>query len=218
MPNVQALEIKKLRQQTGAGFMDCKEALKASGNNFDKALEWLKKKGISTAAKKSTRTASEGLVVSYIHGKGRIGVLLEVNSETDFVARNEQFKAFAKELSLHIAAMRPLYISETDIPENTKAKEREIFKEQALEKGKTGSIADKIAEGLYNKWLEEVCLLKQEFIRQETSNKQNVQSALNDLIARIGENIIIRRFVRFSLGEAPQKSGLDHPPENKEEK
>ena len=205
MPNIQALDVKKLRQQTGAGIMDCKQALKASGNNFDKAKDWLKKKGLSLAAKKSERKAVEGTVASYIHGNGRIGVLLEVNSETDFVARNKDFKTFVKDLSLHIAAMQPLYLKEEDIPEEVKQKEKQIFQVQALSKTKKQEVADRIKEGLFNNWLKEVCLLKQEFVRQNADQKQTVEQSLQDLIARVGENILIRRFVCFVLGETEQK-------------
>ena len=205
MSNVQALTIQKLRQQTGAGIMDCKQALQASNSDFDKALDWLKKKGLSTVVKKSGREAKEGLISSYIHGNGRIGVLLEVNSETDFVARNEIFKSFVRNLSLHIAAMQPLYIKEEDIEEKVREKEKSLLKEQALEKNKNKDIAHRIAEGLYKKWLSEVCLLNQEFVKQDATEKQTVKQALNELIARIGENICIRRFVRFVLGESLQK-------------
>lgn len=207
MSEVQAQEVKKLRQKTGAGIMDCKQALQASNNSFDKALDWLKKKGLSIAAKKSDREATEGLITSYIHGNGRIGVLLEVNSETDFVAKNEHFKLFVKDLSLHIAAMQPLYIQEEDIPQNIKEKEKKICEERSLENAKSKEISARKAEGLYNKWLAEVCLLKQEFIRESAESKQTVEQALNDLIARIGENIIIRRFTRFALGEKTEKKG-----------
>ena len=206
MTNIQALEVKKLRQQTGAGIMDCKQALQASDNNFDKAVDWLKKKGLSTAAKKSDREAAEGLIASYIHGNGRIGVLLEVNSETDFVARNEHFKSFVKELSLHIAAMQPLYVQELDISEDLREKERTIFKEQALSKTDNKQRVEQITEGLYKKWLSEVCLLKQEFVRENTEHKQTVEQALNDLVSRVGENIVIRRFILFTLGETAQKT------------
>lgn len=198
---IQAQDVKKLRQKTGAGFMDCKQALQASNNNFDSAVDWLKKKGLSTASKKAGRKAVEGLISSYIHGKGRIGVLLEVNSETDFVARNENFKAFVKQLSLHIAAMRPLYIKEGDIPEEIKEKENKVFEQQALSKAKKPELSEKIAAGLYKKWLEEVCLLNQEFVRENQENKQTIDQALKELISKLGENIIIRRFVCFSLGE-----------------
>ena len=203
---VQALDVKKLRQKTGAGFMDCKQALHACNNNFDEASEWLKKKGLSVAAKKSGRKAVEGLVFSYIHGNGRIGVLLEVNSETDFVARNESFKTFVKQLSLHISAMNPLYIKELDIPKDLLEKEKFFFKEQALAKAKKPEIADRIAEGLYQKWLGEVCLLKQEFVRETQDNKQSIEQALNELISLVGENIVIRRFARFVLGETDEEN------------
>lgn len=205
MINIHALEVKKLRQQTGAGIMDCKQALQASDNDFNKAVEWLKKKGLSTAAKKSGREAAEGLIASYIHGNGRIGVLLEVNSETDFVARNEHFRSFVKELSLHIAAMQPFYVHEEDISDDIKTKEKTIFREQALSKTDNEQRAEQITGGLYKKWLSEVCLLKQEFVRENSERKQTVEQALIDLAARVGENIVIRRFVRFALGETAQK-------------
>ena len=182
MPKTQALEVKKLRQKTGAGIMDCKQALQASDNDFTKALAWLKKKGLSTVAKKSGRKAIEGLVASYIHWNGRIGVLLEVNSETDFVARNEEFKSFAKELSLHIAAMRPLYVKEGDIPEEER--EKKVFQERVLPEGED---KEKSTETFYQKWLSEVCLLKQNFVRENSADGQTVGQALNDLIARLGE-------------------------------
>ena len=213
MSNISALEVKKLRQKTGAGFMDCKRALQASNNRFEAALEWLKKKGLSTAIKKSGRTAVEGLIASYIHGQGRVGVLLEVNSETDFVARNDRFKSFVKELSLHIAAMQPLYVEEKDVPKDLIEKEKFFFEEQALSKTKNKETASRISDGLYKKWLKEVCLLQQEFVRENAQSKQTVQQALNDLISRMGENIIIRRFVRFTLGEANQENSEKKPNE-----
>jgi len=184
--------------------MACKEALVASDNNFEKAREWLRKKGLAQADKKSSRQATEGAVFSYIHGEGRLGVLLEVNSETDFVARNEQFKQFVKQLSLHIAAMNPIYVKEKDIPEEIIKREKELVKKQAQAKTKNSSLTDKIAEGLYEKWLEQVCLLKQEFVRDSEEKKQKVEEALKDLIARLGENVVIRRFARFVLGETSE--------------
>lgn len=207
--NVQMLEVKKLRQQTGAGIVACKQALQASNNSFEKALDWLKKKGLSIVAKKSGRQATEGQIASYIHTNNRIGVLLEVNSETDFVARNEQFKSFVKKLSLHIAAMQPLYIQETDIPKDIRNKEKKIFEEQALTKAKNKEILLRIAEGLYKKWLDEVCLLQQTFVQENTQNQQTVEQVLKELIARIGENIVIRRFVRFALGETTQQDNKE---------
>ncbi|MBC6414857.1 MAG: translation elongation factor Ts [Bdellovibrionales bacterium] len=203
--SVSAQEVKKLRQETGAGFMLCKEALFASNNDMDKAKEWLKKKGLSTVAKKSSRQAGEGLISSYVHGGGRIGVLLEVNSETDFVARNKYFKQFVKQLNLHIVAMNPIYIKESEIPVKVVEKEKEICKSQALVKTQKKEIAEKIATGLYKKWLEQVCLFHQEFVRDSEEKKQKVEEALIDLIARLGENIVIRRFSRFALGETNEE-------------
>ena len=203
---IQAQEVKKLRQKTGAGFMDCKQALQACNSNFEEALNWLKKKGLSSAVKKSDRKAAEGLIFSYIHGNGRMGVLLEVNSETDFVARNERFKTFVKQLSMHILAMRPLYIKEENIPENLRKKEKEIFKAASLSKAKQPEVAEQIAKGLYKKWLEEVCLLKQEFVRENQEGRQTIEQALNELISVMGENVVIRRFVRFVLGETHEET------------
>ena len=196
-----ASEVKKLRQQTGAGILDCKEALEASSNNFEKAVEWLRKKNLASAQKKQGRSAKEGLISSYIHGEGRIGVLLEVNSETDFVARNKEFSDFNRELSLHIAAMNPLYVSEENIPESERKKERALFKEQAQAKSKDEKIQEKVSEGLYKKWLKEVCLLNQDFVRENQEGNPTILSALNDISGKMGENIVIRRFVRFELGE-----------------
>ena len=203
---VSAQEVKKLRQETGAGFMLCKEALFASDNNFKKAKEWLKKKGLSTVAKKSSRQAGEGLISSYIHGAGRMGVLLEVNSETDFAARNKHFQQFVKQLNLHILAMNPLYIKESDISEEIVKKEKEICKEQALNRTKKPEIVEKIAEGLYEKWLEQVCLFKQEFVRDSQEKRRRVEDVLSDLIALLGENVVIRRFTRFALGETNEQT------------
>ena len=204
MSSVSASHVKQLRQETGAGFMSCKEALSASGSDFEKAKQWLREKGLSTAVKKSSRQANEGLVFSYIHGEGRLGVLIEVNSETDFAARNEHFKKFVRQLSLHVAAMNPVYVKEDDIPEEVLKKEKEIFREQAQAKTKKTNVIEKISEGLYEKWLEQVCLLNQEFVRDSEEKKQKVGEALKDLIARLGENVVICRFVRFVLGETSE--------------
>ena len=198
-----AQEVKKLRQQTGAGFLNCKQALESS-NNFQEAIQWLKKKGLSQALKKSQRQAKEGLVFSYIHGEGRIGVMLEVNSETDFVSRNNQFKKFVKDLALHIVAMNPLYIKEQDIPADVIEQEKKAFREQA--QLKNSKMAERISEGLYKKWLSENCLLYQEFVRESAESKQTVETALKSLIVLVGENIVIRRFVRFVLGENEENS------------
>ena len=208
MPNIQAESVKKLRQKTSAGIMDCKQALQASQWDFNKALDWLRKKGLSTAEKKAGRKTGEGLVASYIHGNGRLGVLLEVNSETDFVARNQKFQSFVKDLSLHIAAMNPLYIKEEDIEDSTREKEKKICEEQAGEKSKDEKIRYRIAEGLYKQWLKEVCLFKQEFVHPESESKQTVEQALKEIISLLGENICIRRFARFALGSEENKNAL----------
>ena len=202
--SVSANHVKQLRQETGAGFMACKKALSATDNNFEKAKEWLKKKGLSTAAKKSSRQASEGMVFSYIHGKGRLGVLLEVNSETDFAARNEHFQQFVKQLALHIVAMNPTYVQQKDIPTDILEKEKELCKSQAQAKTKDSKVLERISEGLLKKWLEQVCLFNQEFVRDSEEKKQTVEEALKDLIARLGENVVVRRFVRFALGETSE--------------
>ncbi len=208
--------VKKLRQQTGAGIMDCKEALASNDNDFSKAVEWLRKKDLNRVAKKSGRQAAEGLVASYIHWTGRIGVLVEVNSETDFVARNESFKSFVKDLSLHIAAMNPLFVREDEIPSKILEKEKKIFMEQAKQKGKNKEMIAKISEGIYKKWLTEVCLLNQDFVRPGQEKKQTVIGSLNELISRIGENIVIRRFIRYELGETDPKKESDFAKEVQE--
>jgi len=195
-------EIKKLRAQTGAGILDCKKALQESRQDYSKALEWLKKRGLARAAKKSLRQAKAGRVSSYVHGEGRIGVLLEVNVETDFAARGESFKAFVHQLCLHITAMNPLFIQREDVPQTLIQKEKAVFREQAKREGKKEAVLDKIAEGRINKWFSEVCLKEQIFLTSSQSDEpQSVGEALKDMIARLGESVLIRRFVRFELGE-----------------
>ena len=197
-----AEKVKELRRKTGAGIMNCKKALQESDNDLDRAVIWLRKNSFSQALKKAGRQAKEGVVASYIHGGGRIGVLLEVNSETDFVARNEDFQNFVTDLRLHIAAMNPSYIKEENIPFHLMEKEKKIFDEQAQTKSKDPKVKERISNGLYKKWLETVCLLDQEFIRQNQEGpKETVGEALNQLSAKVGENIVIRRFVCFALGE-----------------
>ena len=202
-PNqISADQVKRLRQQTGAGIMDCKQALMASKNDFDQAVEQLRKKDLSRAAKKAGRKAAEGAVASYIHQGGRIGVLLEINSETDFAARSQEFQNFIRDLSRHIAAMNPLFIKEEDIPPAALDREKKLFEEQAAERAKKKEIIPSIAQGLYKKWLADVCLMDQEFVKEGQEKKQTVSQALNELISKIGENIVVRRFSRFCLGEA----------------
>ena len=198
--------VKKLREKTGAPMMDCKTALKETQGDFDKAIEFLRKKGVADASKKAGRIASEGLVHSYIHGEGRIGVLVEVNCETDFVAKNEAFKTFVKDIAMHVAASNPLYVSESEVPQNVLDKEREIYKHQASESKKPPQVIDKIVEGKIQKYYEETCLLKQPFIKDQ--NKK-VEDLLKELIAKLGENCTIRRFVRFQMGEGLEKKSQD---------
>ncbi|NPA92889.1 MAG: translation elongation factor Ts [Chloroflexi bacterium] len=191
-------QIKELRAATGAGIMDCKNALVEANGDFDKAVEILRKKGLAKAAKRANREASEGVIELYSHGDGRVGVMVEVNCETDFVARSEAFRKFAHEVALQIAAMSPQYVSEEDIPEDVLEREREIAREQALREGKPEKIVERIVEGRLKKFKDEVCLLNQAYIRDD---KITIRDLLNQNIAAIGENIVIRRFVRWELGE-----------------
>ena len=192
---VTATLIKDLRERTGAGMSDCKKALTEVGGDMDKAIDYLRTKGLAKAAKKAGREATEGAVVSYIHGGGRIGVLVEVNCETDFVARNEAFKAFVKDLCLQIAAANPLYVSRDQVPEAELAKEREIA--SAAVAGKPAAVVQKIVEGKLENYFSTVCLLDQPFVKQ---NDKSIKGLLADQIAKIGENILVRRFARFQLG------------------
>ena len=196
-------EIKSLRAKTGAGVLDCKKALQESKQNFEKALEWLKKRGLARAEKKSFRQAKEGRISTYLHGEGRIGVLVEVNVETDFAARGEDFKTFVHQLCLHIAAMNPLFVQREDIPEETRKKEEAILKEQKQrEHKKPPAVLDKIVTGKMNKWFAEVCLMEQIFLSSSQGDEpKTVEASLKDMISKLGENILIRRFVRFELGE-----------------
>lgn len=198
MADITAQMVKEIRDRTGAPFIDCKKALEEVAGDFDKAIEILKIKGVAKAAKKVGRETPEGTITSYIHAGGKIGVLVEINCETDFVARNDEFQAFAKEVAMQIAAGNPRYVSREFIPEEELSKEKEIMKAQVIESGKPANIADKIAEGKIEKFYEEVCLLDQVYIRD---TKLKINDLLQALIAKIGENIKVRRFVRFQLGE-----------------
>lgn len=198
MADITAQMVKEIRDRTGAPFIDCKKALEEVSGDFDKAIEILKIKGVAKAAKKIGRETTEGTITSYIHAGGKIGVLVEINCETDFVARNEEFQAFAKEIAMQIAAGNPIYVSRDFIPEEELEKEKEIMKAQVIESGKPANIADKIAEGKIEKFYEEVCLVDQVYIRD---TKQKINDLLQALIAKVGENIKIRRFTRFQLGE-----------------
>jgi len=190
--------VKKLRDKTGAGIMDCKEALSSSGGDFEKAVDYLRKKGMSAATKRSSKAAKDGVIASYIHMGGRIGVLVEVNCETDFVGKTEGFQQFAKDLTMHIAASNPLYLKPEDIPEEVIAREKEIYRTQAQAENKPEKIWDKIIEGKLKKYYEDVCLLNQKFIKDTDIT---VETLLTNMIAKTGENVLIRRFVRYQLGE-----------------
>lgn len=198
MAKISADLVKQLREKTGSGIMDCKQALSECAGDLDKAIDFLRKKGLATAAKRAGRAMSEGTIQSYIHMGGKLGVLVEVNCETDFVAKNDDFLDFAKNIAMHIAATNPLGIRPEDIPEAIITKEREIYRAQALETGKPDNIVDKIAEGKLNKFIKDSCLLNQGYVRDPDIT---IGELLNDLIAKIGENINIKRFVRFQLGE-----------------
>ncbi len=190
--------VKELRVKTNAGMMDCKEALTASSGDFEKAVEYLRKKGLSAATKRSSRAAKEGMVESYIHMGGKIGVMVEVNCETDFVAKTDNFKAMVKDIAMHIAAANPTYLKPEDIPEAVMTAERGIYREQALASGKPEKVVDKIIEGKLTKFYEEVCLLNQKFVKDMDVT---IQTLVNNMIANTGENILVRRFARFQLGE-----------------
>ncbi len=194
--------IKEIREKTGSGMMDCKKALTESDGDMEKAIKWLREKGIATAEKKSSRIAAEGIVDSYIHMGGRVGVLIEVNIETDFAAKNEDFRTFVKELGMQIAAMNPRWVSKEEVPADALEKEREIVRNQALNEGKPEKIVDKIVEGRLSKFYDENCLLEQSFIKDDS---KKVREVLTQLIATIGENITVRRFTRYEMGEGLQK-------------
>ncbi len=204
--NISASLVKDLRERTSAGMMDCKKALEETGGDFDQAVDWLRKKGLSKAAKKSGRVASEGLVSSYIHGGGRIGVLVEVNSETDFVARNQDFQAFVADVAMHIAAMSPQYVRADEIPADEISREREVLRAKAIEEGKKADFVDKIVDGQIKKWAQDVCLLEQKFVK---NMDKTVGETLTELIAKLGENLVVRRFVRFELGEGIEKKSAN---------
>ncbi len=191
--------MKELREKTGVGIMDCKQALKESKGNIEQAIEFLRKKGIATAKKRGGRQTTEGLVQSYIHAGGKIGVLVEVNCETDFSAKTDDFANFAKDISMQIAATNPISVDRDGVPSETLKKEMEIYATQAKESGKPEKVVEKIVEGKMKKYYSEVCLLEQAYVRNPDIT---IQDLVNDLMAKTGENIVISRFVRFQLGES----------------
>ncbi len=190
--------IKELREKTLAGMLDCKKALVECGGDMEKAVEYLRKKGLSTAAKKSARSAKEGIVAAYIHNNNKVGVLLELNCETDFVARNTEFQELAKDIAMQIAAASPQYVSSEDVPAEVIEKEKEIYREQMKDSGKPANVVEKIIEGKVKKFFTEVCLLDQEFIKD---NKMSINDLIKNKIATLGENITVGRFERFQIGK-----------------
>ncbi len=190
--------VKELREKTGAGFMDCKKALAETGNDIEKAMTFLREKGLAAAAKKAGRAANEGRIQSYIHGEGKIGVLVEVNCETDFVARTDEFQNLVRDVAMHIAAAAPRYLDKNHVPEADLEKEKGIFRVQAEESGKKGPVVEKIVEGKIGKFYEENCLVHQKFVKNPDLT---IEALLKNAIAKLGENMAIKRFVRFQLGE-----------------
>jgi elongation factor Ts len=198
MTTISAAMVKQLREKTGAGIMDCKEALSESEGDVSKAIDFLRKKGLATAAKRAGRTMAEGIIQAYIHMDGKLGVLVEVNCETDFVAKNEDFREFAKNIAMHIAATNPVAIKPEDVSQETVDKEKEIYRAQILEMGKPEHIADKIVDGKLQKFFKENCLLNQQYVRDLDIT---ITDLINELIAKIGENITIKRFARYKIGD-----------------
>ncbi|MGC8927181.1 MAG: translation elongation factor Ts [Myxococcota bacterium] len=190
--------VKELREKTGAGMLDCKNALEKANGDINKAIELLREKGLATAQKRSAKVASQGAIGSYIHMNGKIGVLLEVNCETDFVAKTEDFQKFMHEVAMQIAAANPRYVSREEVPEEVIAKEKEIYTKQLEDQKKPAQVIEKIVAGKIEKFYEEVCLLDQPYIRDD---KKKIGDLLKELIAKLGENIVVRRFARFQLGE-----------------
>lgn len=199
MATISAAMVKQLREKTGAGIMDCKEALAECDGDISKSIDFLRKKGMAAASKRSGRVMSEGVIKSYIHTGSKLGVLVEINCETDFVSKNDDFIEFAKNIAMHIAATNPLGIRPEDVSEETVNKEKEIYRAQAIETGKPEKIVDKIAEGKLQKFYKDNCLMSQAYVRDPNVT---IEDLLNGLIAKIGENITIKRFVRFQVGES----------------
>ncbi len=195
---ITAQMVKELREKTGAGMMDCKKALTETDGDFDKAVTYLREKGIAKAAGKAGRSTKEGVIYSYIHPGNKLGVLVEINCETDFVARNENFLEFAKDIAMHIAASEPIAIDREEIDKELIEKEREVYRQQALNEGKPEKIIDKIVDGKLEKYYSETCLLEQPFVKD---SDRTVNDIVKDMIAKIGENISIKRFTRYRLGE-----------------
>ena len=198
---ISAQDVKSLRERTGAGVMDAKAALQESGGDLDKAIEILRVKGQASAAKRGERTAAEGTVASYIHAGGQIGALVELDCETDFVARTEEFQAFAREVAVHVAASNPQFVSKEDVDAEAREAELRVLREQAAAEGKPENVQEKIVEGRLNKWLEEIVLLDQRHVNEDKHEAKTIGELRAELAANTGENIVIRRFARFQVGE-----------------
>ncbi|MBI5695823.1 MAG: translation elongation factor Ts [Nitrospirae bacterium] len=205
---ISATDVKELREKTGAGMMDCKKALTECDGDMEKAIDHLRKKGLAAAAKKADRIASEGMVGSYIHAGGKIGVLLEVNCETDFVAKTDEFQELVKDICMHIAAASPLCVRREEVPADLLEREKEIYKDQARQSGKPEAILEKIIEGKVEKYFGDVCLLDQVFVK-DPEGKKKIKDLITEKVAKIGENISIRRFARYQLGEGLEKKTCD---------
>ena len=201
MADIKAADVKALREQTGAGMMDAKAALIEADGNAERAVELLRVKGQASAAKRSDRGTSEGVVASYIHANKKVGALVEVQCETDFVARNEDFADFAYEVAMHIAAASPTHVSKEDIPEDQVAAERRVFEEKAKEEGKPENVIEKIVEGQVNKWAKDIALLEQEHVNTDKHNSKTIEQLREELAAKVGENVVISRFSCFRIGE-----------------
>ena len=195
---ISASDVKKLREKTGVGFMDCKRALEETKGDFDKAIELLRKQGIAVAQKRSGRATAQGIVGSYIHMGGKIGVLVEVNCETDFVAKSDEFKNFVKDIAMHIAASSPRWLSKEDVPTDVLEKEKDILKDQALKSGKPEKVIDRIVEGKISKFFTENCLMEQPFVK---NTDMTIKQYLDELMGKTGEKCVIRRFTRYQMGE-----------------
>lgn len=203
---ITAQMVKELRERTGAGMMDCKRALEATQGDIEQAIDELRTKGLAKAAKKASRVASEGTITSYIHGGGRIGVLVEINCETDFVAKTDDFKQLAHDIAMQIAASNPIYINREEVPQAVQDHEKEVLRAQALEEGKPEKVIDKMVEGRLEKYFKENCLLEQPYIKDPD---KTVQQMILEMVAKIGENINVRRFARYEVGEGIEKEEVD---------
>jgi elongation factor Ts len=211
--NISATQVKELREKTGAPMMDCKQALTEAKGDMEQAVVVLRKKGVSVAAKKATRVTSEGSVASYIHAGGKIGVLVEINCESDFVARTEDFKELVHEIAMHIAASDPKFVRKEDVTPEAYEREKDIYRAQAIASGKPANIAEKMVEGKMAKFYEEVCLLEQPFIKDQT---MSIAQLIAAKIGKLGENIAVRRFARFKVGEAGETIAITKPEQKAE--